>query len=132
MAIIDNLQNFGLRAENMGAYTVDSEVQGIMFIAKDDEFGIATRDGFIRFKRKDIETILDEILQIEEDLKFRDRCDVELMEVSKAKGRQRIDEKRITLLFKSGWRNTEIADELGICTGTVCKWKRKLTKEGKI
>lgn len=130
MARIENLENFGARAENLGIYAVDSDVGGVMFLAKDDEFGIATHDGIIRFKRKDLDTILEEIKLIENDLRYRDQCDLELMGVGAGTRKKKVDEMRLALMLKAGWGNTEIAEALGISISSVNKWKRRKIAEG--
>lgn len=130
MARIENLEQFGARAENLGVYAVDSEIGGVMFLAKDDEFGIATHDGIVRFKRKDLDTILHEIKLIENDLRHRDQCNLELMGIGAGTRKKKVDEVRLALMLKAGWGNTEIAETLGISVSSVSKWKKRKIAEG--
>lgn len=64
------LTDFLKKAENHGVYAVESLMNGVAYVYKDDEFAIATCKGHVRMNKKDAVKMAKEIIDIFSDIEY--------------------------------------------------------------
>lgn len=72
-------QRLGLRAEKLGIYTVESMEKGLLYFWNDGEMAILRDNGqYIRFPEKYLDTLIEELTGISEDIRYMKRIGVKL------------------------------------------------------
>lgn len=124
-----NVDNIGIVCENNGIYAIESELsKRTLYAENEGDFAIIQAGGCIRVNLEDVPKLAKELQAV-----YKECCEHEFEKkkiTRRRASKYNVAEDRLLILFKRGWSNMEIEEELKIPRSYIAQRKHKMKEAG--